>query len=125
VTPGSVHSPVHNLRVSPLGLPPRRTLRRRGRSGWLRADRTERRLPIYYGYDTQKREDADSTLTTRPSGPKSGVHLKSTLVGEKPVALNVMSTAEGELMTRLETAEIKGQVGVPRPVTASHPWVAE
>jgi hypothetical protein len=73
--PSSVHSPAPSLRVSPLELPPRRALRRRGCSGWLRVDRTERRLPIYYGHDTQKREDADSTLTTRLSGPKSGVHL--------------------------------------------------
>jgi hypothetical protein len=73
----AVHSRVPNLRVSPLALPPPRALQRRGCTGGLRGDRTERRLPFHYGYDTQtkKREDADSTLTAGLSGPKSWVHL--------------------------------------------------
>jgi hypothetical protein len=73
----AVHSPVPNLLVSPLALPPP-ALRFEGVVSMDDCeDATEKRLPIfYYLYDTREERDAGSTLTAGLNGPKSGVHFR-------------------------------------------------
>jgi hypothetical protein len=76
----AVHSLVPNLRVSPLALPPRGSLRGRGLHGRLRGggDREETTNSyLIVGYT--EREDAGSTLATDLRGPKSGVHFTARL----------------------------------------------